>query len=65
MDEMLFRNAGEFDFSEPPDYGRIKGIERVLDVMSDIEPHNSFITDYYKKRIHFMALDASTLCGYS
>ena len=65
MDEMLFRNAGEFDFSEPPDYGRIKGIERVLDVMSDIEPHNSFITDYYKKRIHFMSLGASRLCGYS
>ena len=50
MDETLFRNVGEDGFVKAPDYAKVEGLEKMLDIMSDVGPHNSYITDYYMKR---------------
>jgi len=65
MDETLFRNVGEDGFVKAPDYAKVEGLEKMLDIMSDVGPHNSYITDYYMKRIHCISEGATRLSGYT
>lgn len=46
-------------------YDSLAGIENLLDKLSDIEPHNSYITDYFQNKILFMSESFCRFCGYS
>ena len=47
------------------DYSSLGEFENLLDKLSDIEPLNSYITDYYQNRLLFMSEAFCRFCGYS
>ncbi len=63
--ERFFRPIKPVEFKKKPDYKKLEGIKPLLNGMSDIMSHNSYIIDYYKKEFYFISRNSIFLCGYS
>lgn len=47
------------------DYEKLEYIKLLLNSISNIVPHNSYIIDYYKKNFFFISKNSLFLCGYT
>lgn len=63
--EGVFKVRGVQLDKEELDYDSLAGVETLLDKLSSIEPHNSYITDYFQNRVLFMSESFCRLVGYS
>lgn len=63
--ERFFKPIQPVTFKKAPNYKILEGVKPLLNGMSDIMAHNSYIIDYYKREFYFISRNSIFLCGYS
>lgn len=63
--EGLYKVKGVSLEKDELDYGSLAEIKNLLDRLGVVEPHNSYITDYFQNRILFISESCSRFCGFT
>jgi hypothetical protein len=63
--ERFFKPIKPVTFKKKPNYKILEGVKPLLNGMSDLMSHNSYIIDYYKREFYFISRNSIFLCGYT